>query len=81
MRFPIVVSIVILIVVALVARRRPIAYRPQGFHPGETVILGAYIPRRFPQLIFLASAHRLIRPTVRRSIRTGGQASRQVKTA
>lgn len=53
-RFPIVVSIVVLIVVALVARRRPIAYRPQGFHPGEAVILGAYIPRRFPQLILSA---------------------------
>ena len=34
---------------------------------------GAYIPRRFPQLISSAPAHRLIRPTDRRSIRTGKQ--------
>lgn len=71
-RFPIVVSIVVLIVVA---RRRLIAYRPQGFHPGEEVILGAYIPRRFPQLISSAPAHRLIRPTARRSIWAGKQAA------
>lgn len=49
---------------------------PAGaFHPGEAAIHrgGAYIPRRFPQLISSAPAHRLIRPTDRRSIRTGKQ--------
>lgn len=54
-RFPIVVSIVVLIVVALVARRRPIAYRPQGFHPGEAVILWGIYSAPF------SSAH-LVRP-------------------
>ena len=48
-------TIVALIVVALVARRRPIAYRPHGFHPGrKAVILGAYSAP-------FSSAH-LIRP-------------------
>lgn len=44
------------------------------FHPREAAIhRGAYIPSRFPQLISSAPAHRLIRPTDRRSIRTGKQ--------
>ena len=58
MRFPIVVSIVASIVVALVARRRPVAYRPQGSIPGKAVIPVAYIPRRFHQLISSAPTDR-----------------------
>lgn len=53
--------------VARHVRRRSIAYRPQGGHLGEAAIPGAYIPRRFPQLIPPAPAHRLIRHTARRS--------------
>ena len=61
--------------VARRVRRRPAAYRPQGLSiPGRRQFPGkSYIPRRFPQLISSAPAHRLIRPTDRRSIRTGKQ--------
>lgn len=64
-RFTIVASIV----VALVARRRPVAYRPARFYPG-----GGGNSRGIYSAPFF-SAHRLIRPTARRSIRAGGQAN------
>lgn len=65
-------------VVASRIRRIPIAYRPPGFHPVEAVILGAYIPRRFPQLISSAlgsSSHtvpRLAVPSGRADKQTAG---------
>lgn len=80
MRFPLVASLIV--PRGLVARcpswrirARPAAYRPQGFpsQGGGNSPGGAYIPSRFPQLISSAPAHRLIRPTDRRSIRTGKQ--------
>ena len=80
MRFPLVASLIV--PRGLVARcpswrirARPAAYRPRGFpsQGGGNSPGGAYIPSRFPQLISSAPAHRLIRPTDRRSIRTGKQ--------
>ena len=70
-------------VVALRVRRRPVAYRPARFHPGGDGNSRGHVFRA----VFLSSsrppsAHRLIRPTARCSIRTSGQAnsSRQGKT-
>lgn len=64
-----------------VRRSSPIAYRPQGFHPGRGGNSRRHILFR---AVFLSSsrppsAHRLIRPTARRSIRTGGQANSRRK--
>lgn len=52
-----------------------------AFHPGEAAIHGAYIPRRFPQLISSAPAHRLIRLTARRPIPAGKQAGKARRRA
>lgn len=62
--------------VARRVRRRPAAYRPQGLSiPGRRQFPGrSYIPRRFPQLVLSAPAHRLIRPTALRPIRASKQA-------
>lgn len=74
-RFPIVVSIVILIVVALVARRRLIAYRPQGFHPGEAVILGVIYSAPFSSAHFVRP--RFIVSSIPRLTIPSGRADKQ----
>ena len=63
-------------VVARRVRRRPVAYRPARFHPGGDGNSRGHVFRA----VFLSSsrplsAHRLIRPTARRSIRTSGRAN------